>query len=36
MDTFKEKQMLDEMHARGTAPWQVWRSPGNKHPAHAG
>lgn len=27
MDTFKEKQMLDEMHARGTAPWQVWRTP---------
>ncbi|HMF49195.1 MAG TPA: sugar phosphate nucleotidyltransferase [Candidatus Saccharimonadales bacterium] len=24
MDTFKDKQMLDEMYARGHAPWQVW------------
>jgi glucose-1-phosphate cytidylyltransferase len=27
MDTFKEKQTLDDMHARGKAPWQVWRQP---------
>jgi glucose-1-phosphate cytidylyltransferase len=25
MDTFKEKQMLDDMHARGDTPWEVWR-----------
>lgn len=26
MDTFKEKQQLDELQARGNPPWQVWRS----------
>jgi glucose-1-phosphate cytidylyltransferase len=25
MDTFKEKQHLDELSARGTAPWEVWK-----------
>lgn len=25
MDTYKEKQELDEMYARGEVPWQVWR-----------
>jgi glucose-1-phosphate cytidylyltransferase len=25
MDTFKEKQYLDEVFARGHAPWEVWR-----------
>jgi glucose-1-phosphate cytidylyltransferase len=24
MDTFKDKQALDELHATGSAPWQVW------------
>jgi len=24
MDTFKEKQHLDELHATGHAPWQAW------------
>ena len=24
MDTFKEKQHLDDLHARGIAPWDVW------------
>lgn len=24
MDTFKEKMTLDEIYARGEAPWQVW------------
>jgi glucose-1-phosphate cytidylyltransferase len=24
MDTFKDKQMLDDMYAQGHAPWQVW------------
>jgi glucose-1-phosphate cytidylyltransferase len=24
MDTFKEKQMLDDIYAHGHAPWQVW------------
>jgi len=26
MDTFKEKQLLDDMYARGNTPWQVWRN----------
>src|SRR6478609_441439 len=25
MDTFKEKQMLDDMHSRGETPWEVWK-----------
>jgi glucose-1-phosphate cytidylyltransferase len=25
MDTFKEKQMLDDMYANGKTPWEVWR-----------
>lgn len=26
MDTFKDKQILDELESSGTAPWQVWNS----------
>jgi glucose-1-phosphate cytidylyltransferase len=25
MDTFKEKMMLEEMHRKGTAPWELWK-----------
>jgi glucose-1-phosphate cytidylyltransferase len=25
MDTFKEKQMLDDMYSRGETPWEVWK-----------
>jgi len=25
MDTFKEKQMLDDMYGRGLGPWEVWK-----------
>ncbi|MCO6455840.1 MAG: hypothetical protein J5I93_11135 [Pirellulaceae bacterium] len=25
MDTFKEKQQLDEQYARGHAPWELWK-----------
>jgi len=25
MDTFKEKQQLDDMYGRGDMPWEVWR-----------
>jgi glucose-1-phosphate cytidylyltransferase len=25
MDTFKDKQRLDEIYARGTAPWEAWK-----------
>jgi glucose-1-phosphate cytidylyltransferase len=27
MDTFKEKQLLDDMYSRGETPWEVWKSP---------
>ncbi len=27
MDTFKEKQIFDDFHARGHTPWEVWRKP---------
>jgi glucose-1-phosphate cytidylyltransferase len=27
MDTFKEKQRLDDMVARGETPWEVWKRP---------
>ena len=32
MDTFKDKQMLDEMYSNGDAPWEVWKnqSDGNR------
>lgn len=26
MDTFKDKQQLEEMDAKGAAPWKVWKS----------
>ncbi len=29
MDTFKEMQMLEEMHAQGNAPWEVWKDSNN-------
>ena len=25
MDTFKEKQQLDDMYTQGIRPWEVWR-----------
>jgi glucose-1-phosphate cytidylyltransferase len=27
MDTFKERQYLDDLYTRGDAPWQVWKQP---------
>jgi glucose-1-phosphate cytidylyltransferase len=27
MDTYKDKQRLDEMVARGDTPWQIWKEP---------
>ncbi len=31
MDTFKDKQQLDDMCSRGDAPWEIWKnSPKNK------
>lgn len=26
MDTFKDKQMLDDLYAQGKAPWEVWKN----------
>ncbi len=31
MDTFKEKQELDDLAGKGVAPWQLWKSPTNDH-----
>jgi glucose-1-phosphate cytidylyltransferase len=31
MDTFKDKQHLDDLYAKGTAPWEVWRPNGRPH-----
>ena len=28
MDTFKDRQALDEMHQAGNAPWEIWRRRG--------
>jgi hypothetical protein len=25
MDTFKDKQLLDDIHTRGQVSWQVWK-----------
>jgi hypothetical protein len=33
MDTFKEKQNLDERYTRGNAPWEVWRQPPADEPS---
>jgi glucose-1-phosphate cytidylyltransferase len=29
MDTFKEKQELDDLYSKGMAPWQLWKRQGN-------
>jgi glucose-1-phosphate cytidylyltransferase len=28
MDTFKDKQLLEDMYSRGSAPWEVWKNGG--------
>ena len=33
MDTFKDKQLLDEIYSRGNAPWEIWKSNNNVHVA---
>ena len=33
MDTFKDKQMLDDIYQRGQAPWQVWNHSSQPMPA---
>jgi glucose-1-phosphate cytidylyltransferase len=36
MDTFKDKQMLDEIFGSGRAPWQVWGNVAQAQPALRG
>jgi glucose-1-phosphate cytidylyltransferase len=36
MDTFKEKQELDELAGKGIAPWQLWKSTTNGHASNNG
>jgi glucose-1-phosphate cytidylyltransferase len=36
MDTFKDKQSLDDLHAGGKAPWEIWRKPSETAPAAVG
>jgi glucose-1-phosphate cytidylyltransferase len=26
MDTFKDKQMLDDVYTQGSAPWEIWKN----------
>ena len=33
MDTFKDKQLFDQMTARADSPWEVWHQPAAE-PAH--
>jgi glucose-1-phosphate cytidylyltransferase len=33
MDTFKEKQALEDMYTRGRVPWEVWRGTAAPRPA---
>jgi glucose-1-phosphate cytidylyltransferase len=35
MDTFKDKQQLDDLYARGDAPWEVWKNSPNREEAAA-
>ncbi len=35
MDTFKDRQELENRHASGQAPWQLWGANGNGHAALA-
>jgi glucose-1-phosphate cytidylyltransferase len=30
MDTFKEKQMLEDMYSRGQVPWEIWKTNGQR------
>jgi glucose-1-phosphate cytidylyltransferase len=36
MDTFKEKQELDDLAGKGAAPWQLWKSQINGHAGNNG
>lgn len=34
MDTFKDKQYLDDLYAKGDAPWEVWKQPARQSNGH--
>ncbi len=36
MDTFRDKQLLDDMYARGNAPWELWKTPAESVSADSG
>lgn len=36
MDTFKDKQQLENLYGAGGAPWEVWKTNGNSRADHAG
>jgi glucose-1-phosphate cytidylyltransferase len=33
MDTFKDKQMLDDLHSKGNAPWEIWKEFAGRFPS---
>jgi glucose-1-phosphate cytidylyltransferase len=35
MDTFKDKQLLEDMYSRGVAPWEVWKNGASQAPPRA-
>src|SRR5439155_19301496 len=35
MDTFKDKQQLEDLYTRGEAPWELWKSGNNGRPRPA-
>jgi glucose-1-phosphate cytidylyltransferase len=35
MDTFKEKQHLEDLHSKGAAPWELWNKPRPEFAAQA-
>jgi hypothetical protein len=36
MDTFKDKQQLDDLYDRGDAPWEVWKNKVSDGPTNSG
>jgi glucose-1-phosphate cytidylyltransferase len=33
MDTFKDKQLLEDLYSRGQVPWEVWKADPERSPA---
>jgi glucose-1-phosphate cytidylyltransferase len=34
MDTFKDRQQLENLYSSGAAPWEVWKTNGNGKGKH--